>query len=118
MIKNNYNTIELATIIAKRSECKIKVGCIIYDRYGIFAWGWNHSGDGYGMCAERHAISRANRARLKNAELLVLSFRRGKRITSRPCIACAMAIRAAKIVKTIYQNDRGKFANDLFTDLI
>lgn len=62
---------ELAGIILKRSRASVRVGAVIWDRWGIFAWGWNHEQDGKGLCAERHAILRANPRRFKNATISV-----------------------------------------------
>lgn len=97
MIKN-INKFELVKIIANRSPCSVKVGSIIYDSHGIFSWGWNHSGNtGYGLCAERHAISRSNRRRLKGAHIITISMRRNNLITSFPCPKCFKAMKAVGI---------------------
>ena len=92
------NPIELAESLAKRSPCSVKVGAVIYDDHGIFSWGWNNVGStGFGICAERHAISRANRKRLKESTIVIFSTRRNKQITSLPCMKCALSIRRAGI---------------------
>lgn len=100
---------ELARIISQRSICNVKVGAIIYDKHGVFAWGWNSSGSGYGLCAERHAISRANRKRLVGATILTVSMRRAKQICSTPCIKCSLAIKKAGIAKVIYASLNGEW---------
>jgi pyrimidine deaminase RibD-like protein len=51
------------------------MAAIFSDDMGIFAWGWNHSGSGYGTHAEEHAISRANRKRLKGCVASVAGLR-------------------------------------------
>jgi cytidine deaminase len=84
---------ELTSTIALRSCCNIKVGAVLYDKYGIFAWGWNHSGhNGMGQCAERHAISRANPSRLPRSSISIVAIRRGKYICSIPCVTCFNAL--------------------------
>lgn len=107
-MKKNIDPNELASIVAKRSECSVKVGAVIYDDHGIFSWGWNHSGSsGFGECAERHAIKRANRKRLKNATICVVSIRRGKVITSLPCMKCAKVIQRAAMAYVIARSPQG-----------
>ena len=98
---------ELVKIIANRSQCNIKVGAVIYDNYGIFAWGWNHSGDGFGACAERNAIARANRKRLKDSSIIIIAFRKSKEICSFPCPKCYSVIKACKI-ESIYCVNQNK----------
>lgn len=85
---------QLAEDILMRSECSVKVGCAIEDQTGIVAWGWNSVGHGFGIHAEHHAISRANRRRLAGATIYVASMRRknGKLVTSKPCDACRRLI--------------------------
>ena len=100
---------DLTKYIAFRSICNIKVGAIIYDDdYRILSWGWNHAGsDGYGICAERYAIRRANRKRLKDATILVFAIRRNKEITSLPCMKCALTIKRAGIKYVLAQGPDG-----------
>ncbi len=107
-MKKNLDPEELARAISTRSICTVKVGAVIYDDYGIFSWGWNHSGsDGFGLCAERHAIKRANRKRLVNATIVIVSMRRGKTITSLPCMKCAKVILRAKMKYVIARAEDG-----------
>lgn len=107
-MNKNLDPKELAEVISTRSPCNIKVGAVIYDDHGIFSWGWNHAGrSGLGECAERHAIKRANRKRLENAIIVIVSIRRGKQITSLPCMKCAMAIRRAKMKYVLAQSPSG-----------
>lgn len=100
---------ELTKLIANRSSCNIKVGAVIFDQYGIFSWGWNHSGSGNGECAEKHAIKRANKARLDNASIAIVAIRRGKIICSIPCISCDELLRAYKIRKVFCTNGEKKW---------
>jgi deoxycytidylate deaminase len=108
MIKSN-DLHELALTIADRSICNVKVGAIIYDSHGIFAWGWNHVGTGRGQCAEQHAISRANRGRLSNASIMITSIRKGKIINSTPCPKCMNYILKAHISKITCASAEGEW---------
>lgn len=86
---------ELAVALLNRSRCSVQVACVIADSYGVFAWGWNHTGsDGLGLCAERHALSRANRSRLKGATLYVVGRRKKSKsfVNAKPCDKCWAAI--------------------------
>lgn len=74
----------------------MQVGCVIADSHGVFSWGWNSSGpDGFGLCAERHAISRANKRRLPNATYYIAARRRkhGGTVIAKPCPRCEASIR-------------------------
>ena len=97
---------ELAQIVSNRSPCRVKVGAVIYDKHGrILCWGWNSSGpDGYGMCGERHAISRANRSRIAGCSLVVYAFRArtGRCLISYPCAKCWEVIINAGIRRVEY----------------
>lgn len=80
------DAIKLAKDISGRSICKVKVGAVLSDNHGIFAWGWNSPGPTCeGLHAEKYAISRANRKRLCGARLTVFASRNGKMILARPC---------------------------------
>ena len=89
----------LAQEIAGRSSCIVQVGAVIEDHHGIFAWGWNHAGAGFGCHAERHALRRANRHRLDGATVFVAGRYRhnGHWVQSRPCPICEKALRQAGI---------------------
>ncbi|MDP3770184.1 MAG: hypothetical protein U1A25_02000 [Candidatus Sungbacteria bacterium] len=78
---------DLAIALCSRSICRVQVGAVISDQWGIFSWGWNHSGDSTGMHAEQFALLRANRKRLKGAKITVAAIRRPNRqlITAKPC---------------------------------
>lgn len=93
MIKPS-NGAQLAIDILERSRCAVRVGAAIADGNGIFSWGWNSVGSGYGLHAEAHAIARANKKRLKGALLYVASKRdrSGKAVTSKPCAECQKLI--------------------------
>lgn len=85
---------ELAEAILKRSICNVKVGAVLADKQGIFAWGWNHMGaSGMGIHAEVHCLSRANKARLRDAVMYIAGerARNGKAVPARPCADCARA---------------------------
>jgi cytidine deaminase len=84
----------LASEILSRSSCSVQVGAAISDRWGIFSWGWNSVGDGYGQCAERHAVHRANKKRLYGATIYVAGIRnRNQRfVPAKPCVLCRKVI--------------------------
>ena len=67
---------KLSLALMKRSACRVQVGAVVTDREGrVFAWGWNHAGaDGLGLCAERHALGRANPKRLAGAAIHIRGF--------------------------------------------
>lgn len=97
-VNKNLPYRELCELIAKRSICQIQVGALIYDSHGLVSWGWNHSGHhGFGCHAEHAAITRANRKRLRNSSITVVSIRRGKFICSFPCPTCFRRIQIAQI---------------------
>lgn len=81
---------ELAEIVSRRSLCKTQVGAVLHDAYGrILAWGWNNDGGikQMGECAERHAMKRANRRRIRGARLVVFAKRvkSGSQLLALPC---------------------------------
>lgn len=86
----NLDAKDLVIDILERSTCAVMVGAVIEDNHGIFSWGWNHSGDGYGEHAEMHALGRANPKRLLGAVIYVAAkrFRNGRIVFSRPCGEC------------------------------
>lgn len=101
-MKKDCTPLELAEIISRRSTCKVQVGAVLFDGHGIFAWGWNSAGPhGLGLCAERHALSRANRKRLKGAGVAVFGRRKKAILLSFPCPKCWAALKAAG-VKTVW----------------
>lgn len=107
-MNTRQNPRELAVALMSRSRCSVQVGCVIADSRGVFAWGWNSSGpDGFGLCAERHAISRANKRRLNNATYYIAAKRRRHNgpVIAKPCPRCSEAI-AAFGCKSIQWRDR------------
>jgi tRNA(Arg) A34 adenosine deaminase TadA len=82
-----------------RSVCSVQVAAVLYDAYGIFAWGWNSVGNGFGQHAEIHALSRANRRRLPGSTLVVAGRRRGNVVPSPPCPACRLRLTKVKSVQ-------------------
>lgn len=102
-MNKHRHPMELAEDLAGRSICQVRVGAVIVDKTGrVVSWGWNHSGPGgVGMCAERHAISRANRKRLDGSTIYIygVRYRNGrhpryapKAIEPRPCQKCQRVI--------------------------
>lgn len=90
MIKTPPRT--LARDISDRSTCRVRVGAVLEDQYGIFSWGWNGMGPtGLGLCAEAHAISRANPKRLRGANIYVYGKHRktSNPTPSMPCSSCS-----------------------------
>lgn len=88
MIKSN--PYDLAVDLLKRSNCAVQVAAVIWDGFGIFGWGWNHAGNGFGQHAEIHAIGRTNIRRLKGASIAVAGRRKrnGRVVVSLPCADC------------------------------
>ncbi len=83
------------------------MAAVLSDNHGIFAWGWNHGivdGEitGEGKHAEAHAISRANRRRLRGATLTVAGrySKNNNHLLSRPCPKC-LALAMKYGIKTI-----------------
>lgn len=91
---------QLAIDLCYRSSCSVKMAAIISDKVGIISWGWNHLGTGFGCHAEEHAISRANRKRLKGATITVVGIRKKNFVYALPCQnKCMPLIIAAGISK-------------------
>lgn len=86
-----------------RSTCKVQVAAIIADSHGIYSWGWNSSGNGYGIHAEIHAIKRANPKRLPQSTLYVIGRRlkSGNYVDCKPCENCMKEV--VKCRKVIYR---------------
>lgn len=81
---------ELAIDLLPRSICSVQVAAVISDDTGIFSWGWNSVGNGFGEHAEAAAIRRANKKRIRGATIYVASqrARNEKVICSKPCPDC------------------------------
>lgn len=110
---------ELAVALLDRSTCKVQVAAVLADKHGIFAWGWNSSGKGSGMHGEAHAISRASRRRMKGATIYVAGRRmaKGNMVCAMPCLACAKAVKAAKISEVWYTLGNGAWGVNDAEDL-
>lgn len=99
---------EVALALLNRSTCAVQVACVLVDRWGIHAWGWNSVGStGFGEHAEAAAVRRASRKRLEGSTAIVVARRRKSRgtITARPCEACRGVLVGVK--KVIYRDQEG-----------
>jgi deoxycytidylate deaminase len=102
----------LAIDLVNRSVCHIKVGAVIYDKHGIFAWGWNNSGrNGFGQHAEMHALMRANRKRLRSASIAIAGQRErnGNVVPSPPCTMCRAQLSSVGVKHVYIQNRAGEW---------
>lgn len=103
---------DLATNILARSICDVQVGAVIIDHKGnIISWGWNNMHKtGYGICAERHALARANKGRAKYGTIYVAGkWRdRNKLVNAKPCNLCAAMIRKYKML-VVYRTKQGEW---------
>ncbi len=108
-MKKDRDARDLAVDLIDRSTCNVQVASVIVDAYGkIMSWGWNNSGpNGYGICAERHAISRSNHHRLAGAVCLVAGRWKatGKVVNAKPCAKCQRSLKANKML-CMYRNER------------
>lgn len=89
---------ELAVDLLARSTCSVQVAAVLADRHGIFAWGWNSVGSGFGEHAEAAAIRRANKKRLGKGTTIYIASRRTrnkKMVPSKPCPDCWARIESA-----------------------
>lgn len=105
---------QLAVDILSRSVCAVQVGAALADKRGIFSWGWNSSGpNGFGQCAEQHAILRANRRRLLGATIYIAGLRKrnGKVIFSKPCETCQKLIDKWEL-KAVWRDSEGVWNAD------
>ena len=84
------NPTDLAFDLLPRSICRVQMSAVLYDKHGIFSWGWNSVGSGYGNHAECHCISRANRDRVKGSVITVAGRRLKSKnlVFSLPCALC------------------------------
>ena len=96
---------QLAVDLLPRSTCSVQVSAVIADRHGIFSWGWNGVGTGYGEHAEAAAIRRANKRRLRGSIIYVVARRQksGNSIYTRPCDDCMALLRAYRVRMVIYR---------------
>lgn len=103
---------DLCVNLLTRSTCSIQVASVITDHKGhIISWGWNNQHHtGYGICAERHAILRSNRDRLRYGTIYVAGkYRdRNKLVNSKPCPLCQEQIKKYQM-QIIYRNKQGEW---------
>ena len=103
---------ELSLNLLTRSICQIQVSAVITDSYGhIIAWGWNSMGPtGYGLCAERHALTRCNRKRLTGGTIYVAGQYKDKdkMVPAKPCSVCQAVIRGYKL-KVVWRSKEGEW---------
>lgn len=107
---------DLALDILSRSTYKIsKLGAVIYDNFGIISWGWNHwyLNDGNydtppTIHAEVHAITRANRKRMRGSIMVIACKMRSEKNVhlAMPCEKCMKRIIKVGIKKIIFTNPR------------
>ncbi|OGY67355.1 MAG: hypothetical protein A3I24_01900 [Candidatus Harrisonbacteria bacterium RIFCSPLOWO2_02_FULL_41_13b] len=116
---------DVALGLALRSDLKtFNVGAVIFDKYGIFSWGWNHwlaRGEQglISVCAERHALGiggerLVNRRRLAGATIVVAGCKKhnGNIFLARPCEICFPFIVKFRIRKIIYTQRGGSWGED------
>ena len=95
--------LELACDLTRRSIVRVRMAAVLYDRRGIFAWGWNYSNGRFGVHAEVAAMERSNPKRLKGANIAVAGFRKhGIEVTSRPCKDCWEGLYVAGVKQVTY----------------
>ena len=102
---------ELAATLLNRSTCAVQVAAVLLDKWGVFSWGWNGSGQtGMGEHAEAHAFRRSNKRRIPYATMYVAAVRKrnGKIITAKPCEACWKFIRQWGIT-VMYRDGAGEW---------
>lgn len=92
---------DICVYLLSRSSCKVQVAAVLADNKGVFAWGVNHAGSGFGEHAEIHALKRANPRRVPKAAMYIAARRKksGNPVSARPCAACAPAVRQCLVVK-------------------
>ncbi len=100
---------QLAIDISERSICRVKVGACIADKHGIYSWGWNTLGNGFGCCAETHALLRANRKRLAGSKIYVAGYHKKTKnpCPAKPCQNCTRLITAAGIKQVYWHGKEG-----------
>ena len=97
---------ELVLALTKRADFKFQVACVIADKQGVFSWGWAHSlvNKYTSMHAEIHALSRANRERVKGAIMYVAATPRGQDrfVLAFPCDNCRLYLNNYQIRQVIF----------------
>ncbi len=103
---------DLVINLLPRSICSVQVASVITDRDGrILSWGWNNMGPtGYGICAERHAISRGNRNRYKYGTIYVAGryARNNHPVNAVPCDLCQAQIESYEMT-VLFRNKMGEW---------
>ena len=103
---------EIAATILYRSICTIQVGACITDLHGnVISWGWNSCGyTGFGLCSERHALTRCNRKRLTGGTIYVAGQYKDKdkMVPAKPCSVCQAVIRGYKL-KVVWRSKEGEW---------
>jgi pyrimidine deaminase RibD-like protein len=102
---------QLAIDLLGRSICSVQVAAVLVDKWGIFGWGWNSVGSGFGEHAEAAAIRRSSRDRLVGSTIYVASQRKrnSKTIMSAPCSACWQRIKKVHVDHVIYRDPSGRW---------
>lgn len=100
---------ELAIALLSRSPCTIQMAAVIADGHGIFSWGWNSPGSGFGEHAEAAAIRRANKKRLALSTIYVAGrrVRNGKMVPSLPCPDCMKKLASRGILGIYFMDNKG-----------
>lgn len=118
--------VDRAIKIAKRSSHKrFLTGAVIAYKNVVYSEGWSHTSNLrltqlYSMHAEIHALGRGRHNNLGGATCYIatISGKSGNITTAKPCLTCAIALRAAGINKVIYTVPNGETATmDLDEDL-
>lgn len=97
---------QLAIDLLARSICSVQVAAVLVDNWGIFGWGWNSVGSGFGEHAEAAAIRRSSKTRSRTSTIYVASQRKrnGKTVMSKPCDDCMKRLKN-RLVDTIWYRD-------------
>lgn len=101
---------DVVLALMKRSQCAVQVAAVLIDRYGVWGWGWNSAGGGFGEHAEQAVIRRVggvSRDRLSTSTLLVAARRKrnGRCVTAKPCSVCQPFL--AKVNRVLYRDSNG-----------
>lgn len=101
----------LAIDLLARSTCAVQVAAVVADNHGIFGWGWNSVGAGFGEHAEAAAIRRSSRKRMGGAAIYVASqrLRNGKTVMSLPCEECMCKIMKAHLGTVWFRDGLGEW---------
>lgn len=125
-MKINEDHIRRTISVARRSHFKrFMNGSLFVLDDEIISNGWSHFShvrlnETSSIHAEIHALGRARHTNLEGATayLAAISRKSGNVTNSRPCLACAIAMRAAGIEQVVYTTSPSKYAIlDLEEDL-